>query len=132
MGYADYTLSNIMVTTGKEMVLIIEIEESLTGLEGAVVKAKQNKAEALNDMASVSARTFSVEETQRYAAAMLDQARMVQNYAGVSGGYDLVNEIILRGNIPQYLPRYFDTNSEQLECWHHVGIIPTINYRIEF
>ena len=54
-------------------------------------------------MATVSARSFSVEETSRYAASFYDPARMAQNYAGVTlgGGDDLSNEIIVRGNSPR-------------------------------
>lgn len=101
LGYKDRIISNLMLTSGKELVLNIELEGSLTELEGVVIKANQNKAGALNEMASTSARTFSVEETQRYAASILDPARMVQNYAGVGGGDDLSNEIIVRGNTPR-------------------------------
>ena len=101
LGYTDRVISNIMLTSGKELVLNIELEESLIELDEAVVKARQNKTGALNEMASVSARTFSVEETQRYAASILDPARMVQNYAGVGSGDDLSNEIIVRGNTPR-------------------------------
>ncbi|NND05848.1 MAG: TonB-dependent receptor [Saprospiraceae bacterium] len=54
---------------------------------------------ALNEMASATARSFSVEQTQRYAASVSDPSRMVQSYAGVfNGGDDLSNEIITRGN----------------------------------
>ena len=45
---------------------------------------------------------FTVEETSRYAAAAFDPARMAQNFAGVtSGGDDLFNEIVVRGNSPK-------------------------------
>jgi len=56
----------------------------------------------LNEFAVVSARTFSVEETSRYAASNFDPSRMAQNYAGVSvgSGSDLYNEIVIRGNSP--------------------------------
>jgi hypothetical protein len=53
-------------------------------------------------MATVSGRSFNVEETQRYAATIMDPARMVQAYAGVAmGGDDLRNEIVVRGNSPR-------------------------------
>jgi len=54
-------------------------------------------------MATVSARTFSVEESQRYAGARNDVARMAANYAGVNTANDAVNDIVIRGNTPNGL-----------------------------
>jgi hypothetical protein len=54
-------------------------------------------------MATVSARTFSVEETEKYAGSRGDVARMAMNYAGVSSANDQRNDIIIRGNSPSGL-----------------------------
>jgi hypothetical protein len=51
-------------------------------------------------MATVSARTFTVEETEKYAGSRGDIARMAMNYAGVSASNDSRNDIIIRGNSP--------------------------------
>jgi hypothetical protein len=51
----------------------------------------------------VSARSFSVEETQKYAAAVNDPARMAANFAGVMAGDDGNNQIVIRGNSPSGL-----------------------------
>ena len=51
-------------------------------------------------MATVSSRSFSVEEAARYSGSLQDPARMAQNYAGVSGASDDRNDIIIRGNSP--------------------------------
>jgi hypothetical protein len=101
LGYQDALIPNIMVSSGKEVVLDIEMEESVDQLEEVTITAKQHSSTALNQMASLSSNRFSVEETQRYAASILDPARMVQNYAGVTGTDDLGNEIIVRGNTPR-------------------------------
>ncbi|MEM9929049.1 MAG: TonB-dependent receptor, partial [Bacteroidota bacterium] len=105
LGYEPAILSNLTVTSGKEMVLNIELQESATTMQEVVVTSDAvDKREALNEMAVVSARSFTVEESQRYAAAFLDPARMAQNYAGVSSsGDDLSNEIVIRGNSPAYV-----------------------------
>lgn len=102
LGYEPLTMPNILVTAGKELVLNLELVESAVQLEVATVVAKHDKAEALNEMATVSARSFSVEETSRYAGSFYDPARMATNYAGVSVGSsdDLSNEIVVRGNSP--------------------------------
>lgn len=104
LGYEPLVLSNITLSSGKELVLNIELVESINELETVVVTAETDKRKPINDMATVSARSFSVEETSRYAASLQDPARMAQNYAGVtSAGDDLSNEIVIRGNSPSYV-----------------------------
>ena len=105
LGYETQYLSQLLLTSGKELVLNIELLESVESLEEVVVKADIDKTKPLNEMASVSARTFSVEESARYAAAAFDPARMAMNYAGVSVGAtdDLFNQIVIRGNSPKGL-----------------------------
>ena len=103
LGYEPANMNSVMVTSGKELVLNIALQESVLELTEAVVVAKHDKTKTLNEMATVSARSFSVEETARYASSLYDPARMAQNYAGVNlggGSDDLFNEIIVRGNSP--------------------------------
>ena len=49
-------------------------------------------------MALISARSFTVEETEKYAGSRGDVSRMASNYAGVSFANDSRNDIIIRGN----------------------------------
>jgi hypothetical protein len=51
-------------------------------------------------MATISSRTFTIEESQRFAGARNDVARMATNYAGVNTANDAVNDIVIRGNSP--------------------------------
>jgi hypothetical protein len=100
VGYNARRVSNLLLTSGKELVLEIELEENAFAMDEVVVKAFKNKSESLNEMASISARTFSVEETERFAGSLGDPARMVANYAGVNTQSDARNDIIIRGNSP--------------------------------
>ncbi len=103
LGYEPMVLNALLLTSGKELVLNIELIESAISLETAVVVAEYDKTKTINDMATVSARSFSVEETSRYASSFYDPARMAQNYAGVTvagGNGDLFNGIVVRGNSP--------------------------------
>ncbi|NND32363.1 MAG: TonB-dependent receptor, partial [Saprospiraceae bacterium] len=104
LGYEPTILGNVLFTTGKEVVLEIPMTESLVEMQEIVVKANSEKSAPLNEMAMTSARSFSVEETGRYASSLFDPARMAQNFSGVSttgGSSDLFNEIIVRGNSPR-------------------------------
>lgn len=100
LGYNTITLNNLANKSGKELVLNIEMEEMVLKAEEVTVKAYRDKGKSINKMASVSARTFTVEETQRYAGARNDVSRMATNFAGVSVANDAVNDIVIRGNSP--------------------------------
>ena len=94
IGYETVYISEVLVTSGKELDLNIEMTESVNKMEDIIISATENSSEAINEMAAVSARQFSVEESSRYAAAAFDPARMALNYAGVSTGNtdDLTNQ----------------------------------------
>lgn len=100
LGYETQTLSNIVVESGKETVLNIEAIESYELLDAVTVKAVE-KNETVNKMASVSAKTVTVEETGRYAGSLNDPARMVSAFAGVSSDASGNNDIVVRGNSPR-------------------------------
>ena len=102
LGYLPFSLSNIIVTSAREEILNLEMEESAMNMEEVVVAATK-KGEVLNEMATVSARSFSVEETNRYAGSRSDPARMASNFAGVQGTDDSKNDIVIRGNSPMGL-----------------------------
>jgi hypothetical protein len=101
IGYETYTLSEILVSSGKEVVLEIELKESSTTLGEVVIKSSSNKDKPINSMASVSARTFSVEEASRYAGGLDDPARLASGFAGVATTQTTNNAIIIRGNSPR-------------------------------
>ncbi|MTI32969.1 TonB-dependent receptor [Xanthovirga aplysinae] len=98
MGYEERLVPNILLSSSKETILTVGLVESIVKMESIEVKANSQKAEVLNEMASVSARTFSVEETKRFAGSFNDPARMVSAFAGVSGSPEGDNDIIVRGN----------------------------------
>lgn len=101
IGYEPSRRDQVLITAGKETVLEIQLTESVANLETVVVSSQSEQGKTLNEMATVSARSFSVEETGRYAAGIFDPARMAMNFAGVaSSGDDLSNEIVVRGNSP--------------------------------
>ncbi|HYG50436.1 MAG TPA: TonB-dependent receptor [Flavobacteriales bacterium] len=102
-GYKNFILPNVVVNSGKEVVLNISLEENIVQGQEVVVVAKVNKNKPLNDMSVVSSRTFSVEETQKYAAAFNDPARMAAAFPGVVQTGDPSNTISIRGNSPNGL-----------------------------
>ena len=99
MGYAVRTLDGVVVNSGRPTVLEVELSESVVAMQAAEVTATK-EGEVLNEMATVSARAFTVEETDRYAGSRGDPARMASNFAGVQGADDSRNDIVVRGNSP--------------------------------
>jgi hypothetical protein len=99
-GYLPLIIPNIIVNSAKEVLLNFEMEESALKVKEVVITASAHPGEVMNEMATVSARTFSVEEANRYAGSRGDPARMASNYAGVQGADDSRNDIVIRGNSP--------------------------------
>lgn len=100
MGYDPVILNNVLVQSGKEVNLSIKMEEQVYEAEESVIILERSKEQTANENVSVSGRTFSIEETSRFAGSRNDPARAAMNYAGVAVGNDSRNDIIIRGNSP--------------------------------
>lgn len=98
VGYNDKIL-DVQVSSAKEVVLTIELEESYTETQEVVIEGVK-RGEVQNELAMVSTRSFDVSETERYAGSRGDPARMASNFAGVQGADDSRNDIVVRGNSP--------------------------------
>jgi len=104
MGYKTAVIPEILISSGKETVLSIELEEIPVMEKEIEVKASIDKDKAINPMAMVSARSFNVEESRRYAGSVDDPMRAVSNFAGVASNAGVSsNEIMIRGNSPKGL-----------------------------
>ncbi|MEM6737102.1 MAG: TonB-dependent receptor [Bacteroidota bacterium] len=98
LGYEEKIIPNLLVNSSKELILNITMEESFEKLEEVIVNAKKDKSEVLNEMSLVSARSFTVEETKRFAGSFNDPARLASAFAGVTNSAEGNNDIIVRGN----------------------------------
>lgn len=101
VGYEPLVLKEQLLSAGKELVLNLHMNESVSQLGEVVVKPQVNKQMPLNEMAQVGARMFSVEEANRYAGGLADPARTAAMFAGVASGAS--NGISIHGNSPQML-----------------------------
>ncbi len=100
IGYKNQVKPNVFITAGKEVILEVKLEESVEQLEEVVISANGKKEAVNNDLAKVSARTFSLEEVTRYSGGRNDVARLASSFAGVSSPNDSRNDIVVRGNSP--------------------------------
>ncbi len=101
VGYSNALVSELLVTSAKELYLNIEMQENIADLKEVEVIAGKDKSRANNEFAPVSARSFSAEEMNRYAGTQNDPARMAQSFAGVVTANDENNQIVVRGNSPR-------------------------------
>jgi hypothetical protein len=100
LGYNARTVSNIEITSGKEIVLNIELTEKVYETKTVEITSTKQHNRPNNEMATISVRNFNSEETNRYAGSRGDPSRLAASTAGVSSGNDARNDIIVRGNSP--------------------------------
>jgi hypothetical protein len=99
IGYNEKIIT-IEVNSGRETIVDIPLSESFYKQADEVVVTARKSGEVINELALISARQFSVEETNRYPGSRSDPARMASNFAGVQGADDSRNDIVVRGNSP--------------------------------
>ncbi|GAB5398710.1 MAG: carboxypeptidase-like regulatory domain-containing protein [Aureisphaera sp.] len=99
VGFESITLPNIVVTTGKDAVVTVNLIEAFDQLDQVVITAT-NKDLSVNKLATISSRQFSLEEVNRFSGGRSDVGRLAANFAGVSAPDDSRNDIVVRGNSP--------------------------------
>jgi hypothetical protein len=103
VGYQTVTTDPLIVSSGKETMITVMLDEAVLSAAEVEIKGDYRKYDAINKMATVSIRGFSVDETFRFPGSYNDPARMASNFAGVTSGIDNRNDIIVRGNSPMGL-----------------------------
>ncbi|HSI76851.1 MAG TPA: TonB-dependent receptor [Lunatimonas sp.] len=103
LGFEEQVVQNLLVIAGKETVLELELRESFVGMGEVIISSDVDKSQLTNEMALVSARNFTVEETKRFAGSFNDPARMAASYAGVNSDGGGNNDIIVRGNNSRFI-----------------------------
>ncbi len=101
VGYDNYEIKELLVSSGQEVNLNIGMQQSIAELDEIVVRV--SKSTPINSMATLSSRQFTVEETQRYAGGLDDPARLAASFAGVANPSISDNGISVRGNNPDGL-----------------------------
>ena len=99
IGYESYLSESIVLNSAKEVELDIQLIQAATLTDAVVIHAIKHGSEPLNELSVVSARSFSAEETNRYAGTANDAGRMAMGFPGVQISNDDSNsDILIRGN----------------------------------
>ena len=102
IGYEGFIFREILVGSGKEVILNAELKEQAEQIDEVKVTARTSKEQAANPMATISARQLSTEEASRYAGGYDDPARLAGSFAGVASEMGN-NGIVIRGNSSRYM-----------------------------
>lgn len=100
VGYQVYISDDIIISPAKQPDLIVAMVGDRDRSQVALVRAIRNFKLPVNNFAIVSGRSFSPEETQRFAASANDPSRMALGFPGVQATRDTRSDIIIRGNNP--------------------------------
>lgn len=101
IGYKTVTIPEVLVTSGKQVVLDVPLDQQIAALNAVTVTAgRTRKGMAANEFAGSSSRSFSMDDVTRYAGGRNDPAKLASNFAGVANTNDSRNDIVVRGNAP--------------------------------
>ena len=101
MGYRPSIISEVSVTSSKEVFVEIPMDENVQDLAEVLVKPEIKKDRTVNPMAITGGRMISIEEASRFANGFDDPARLSSAFAGVAGDVG-TNAVAIRGNAPQF------------------------------
>lgn len=79
VGYEPAVIPNILLSSGKKSQMVIQLLEQELKMDDLVITYKKEKEKPHNEMAMASARSISVEETERFAGSLGEPARMMSN-----------------------------------------------------
>ncbi|MCG8476672.1 MAG: TonB-dependent receptor [Cytophagales bacterium] len=99
VGYKKKKIHEVLAVTEKPLSLEVQLERNPIELEGITVESSFSKAPG-NTMATLSGRSFTIEESSRFAGGLSDPSRVVYNFAGVTFSSPQDNGVIVRGNSP--------------------------------
>jgi hypothetical protein len=111
VGYQLKILNNIVVNTGNEVNLNIDIEPSIGQLGTIVVTGRKNSARAASLESPLSVQRLTTEDIRANPGGNFDISRVIQSLPGVGGGVGgggYRNDIIIRGGAPSENVYYLD------------------------
>ncbi|MFM6995187.1 MAG: TonB-dependent receptor domain-containing protein [Sediminibacterium sp.] len=111
LGIQDKLLTNVIVTTGNENILTIELEPSVILLNTVTVTGRKNTAKATTLESPLSIQRLTSEDIKANPGGNFDISKVIQSLPGVGGGAaggTFRNDIIIRGGAPSENVFYLD------------------------
>jgi hypothetical protein len=104
-------LNNLVVTTGNENYIQIEVEQNINQLTNVVITSRKNSARAATLESPLSIQRLTTEDIKSNPGGFFDISRVIQSLPGVGGGVSggtFRNDIIIRGGAPSENVFYLD------------------------
>jgi hypothetical protein len=111
LNYTTKTISNIVLTSGNESTISIELEPLSKKLEEIVIVNKRSSARATSLESPLSIQRMTTEEIKRNPGGNFDISKVIQSLPGVGGGVGgggYRNDIVIRGGAPSENVYYLD------------------------
>ena len=111
LGFQDKLLTNVIVTTGNENTITIELEPSVNILNAVTVTGRRNTAKATTLESPLSIQRLTAEDIKANPGGNFDISKVIQSLPGVGGGAaggTFRNDIIIRGGAPSENVFYLD------------------------
>ena len=109
--YLAKTINNVVLTSGNETTLTIELEPDAKKLDEVVILNRRNSAKATSLESPLSVQRMTTEEIRRNPGGNFDISKVIQSLPGVGGGVGgggFRNDIIIRGGAPSENVYYLD------------------------
>ena len=100
LGYRENTMANVLLTSGKELVIDFSLVEFVLTGEEVVVQAVREQNTQQARLAANSIQAFNAEVAARYAGSRNDVSRMAAGFAGVVANEASRNDTVIQGNSP--------------------------------
>ena len=111
VGFQSRVYPNLVVTSGNEIVLEIEMDPLVKELKEVSIGNKKNTAKAATLESPLSIQRLTTEEIRANPGGNFDISRVIQSLPGVGGGVaggSFRNDIIIRGGSPSENVFYLD------------------------
>ena len=111
LGIQDKLLTNVIVTSGNENTITIELEPSINVLSAVTVSSRRNTAKATTLESPLSIQRLTAEDIKANPGGNFDISKVIQSLPGVGGGAaggTFRNDIIIRGGAPSENVFYLD------------------------
>jgi len=126
VGYKEVILSEILVESGKESIIDLQLTRLPADLNIVVVEGQGSDIDRSYTPASI--QTLSIEETLRFPATFYDPARLALSFAGVASSNDQANNISIRGHSPNHMT--WQIEGVQIVNPNHLSNAGTLNDRV--
>ncbi len=100
LGYAPFILAEVLVESGKEVVLELELRPKPRALDAVEVTASRSDIQVVQPL---GVKTMTIEQVRRFPASYYDPARLASAYAGVVNTNDQANGMSIRGHSPDHM-----------------------------